>query len=247
MSTFYGLGGEVAAWIPSLDPNAGTGTVLKDLVGDADMTLTNSGMWLNDATGLWCIRGNGSSTIGQAALGGAMFGAKIVTMSAWIRSQTSTNFASILGGGNGTHNWVLAAGSSSFYGQNGLYFDGASGVAAYCLTNPAGDIPSNTWSHVVIQFKGSGATNADKLKIWTNNVARTLAFNGTFPTMTGSVTTTIALCGQSAGVAYGQFDIDGCRFYRRELSSTERALLFSSRKYQNFSRVPLGRIISGGV
>ena len=46
--------------------------------------------------------------------------------------------------------------------------------------------PLDTWHTVGFVFDGSGAANADRLKVWQNLVAQTLLFTGTIPATTGS-------------------------------------------------------------
>lgn len=50
---------------------------------------------------------------------------------------------------------------------------------------PAGSFPSNQWNHVVMNYDGAGAANADRLKIYINGVLQTLAFTGTIPASIG--------------------------------------------------------------
>lgn len=39
----------------------------------------------------------------------------------------------------------------------------------------------NTWYHVLIRYDGAGATNADRLKIFVDNVETTMTYEGTIP------------------------------------------------------------------
>lgn len=49
-------------------------------------------------------------------------------------------------------------------------------------------LPLNVWTHCGFVFNGAGATNADRLKIYTNGVERAVTYNGTIPATAGTTT-----------------------------------------------------------
>lgn len=50
-----------------------------------------------------------------------------------------------------------------------------------------GLVSANTWYNGLVVFDGSGATNADRLKLYINGSLITLTFTGTIPTQTGTM------------------------------------------------------------
>jgi hypothetical protein len=51
----------------------------------------------------------------------------------------------------------------------------------------AGTLTADTWYNATVVFDGSGATNADRLKLYVNGNLITLTFIGTIPTQTGTM------------------------------------------------------------
>ena len=85
------------------------------------------------------------------------------------------------------------------------WFDGADGYLQLLLINDGsfvvynyrtstayglsatGLVSANTWYNALVVFDGSGATNADRLKLYINGNLITLTYTGTIPTQTGTM------------------------------------------------------------
>ena len=95
--------------------------------------------------------------------------------------------------------WInpdAVSGAHHFWGKS----NGTTGVTAQLVLRPGGEVRFNMyygaamhygetpaatvaaaggWYHIQCAYNGAGAANADRLKIWVNGVAQTLAFSGT--------------------------------------------------------------------
>lgn len=73
--------------------------------------------------------------------------------------------------------------------SNRLYIEIGNGGNAYAYwSGYSSTISANTWYHAAFVFDGSGATNADRIKLYINGVQRTLNFGGSsIPTTTANL------------------------------------------------------------
>lgn len=86
---------------------------------------------------------------------------------------------------------------------------------------------ADTWTHIAVVFDGSGATNADKLKIYFNGTQQTLTYEGTIGTVTTTSTGDLTF-GAYSGVngLVGMEDEIGV--WSRALTGTEISTLYNS-------------------
>jgi hypothetical protein len=88
---------------------------------------------------------------------------------------------------------------------------------------PTGIISINTWVNAVMVFNGSGATNADRLKLYINGSLITFSsFSGTIPTSTGTMLSGSLNVGERYnGVNYFNGNIDEYSIFNYSLSAAE--------------------------
>jgi uncharacterized repeat protein (TIGR01451 family) len=81
---------------------------------------------------------------------------------------------------SGVNSTIQVGGS----GGQGLYF-GLAGLGVFAET--ANFLPINTWTHLAFVFDGTGATDADRFKVYANGVLVPVTIqNGSFPTSLGT-------------------------------------------------------------
>lgn len=95
------------------------------------------------------------------------------------------------------------------------------GVARYGVTNvPA--ITTASWTHIAMVYDGTGASNADKLKIYVNGNSQTLTFTNDILSLTPNPTSETAFIGSLRGTeGYLNGKIDELRFWTTARSGTE--------------------------
>ena len=95
------------------------------------------------------------------------------------------------------------------------------GVNTSSYANAAGGVAINTWQHCACVYDGSGATNADKIKVYLNGAERTCTFAGTIPTTTAS-----GISGEPVYLArgdggYWKGKLDEIAFFESALSESQ--------------------------
>lgn len=91
------------------------------------------------------------------------------------------------------------------------------------------DLAAGTWYHLIVVYDGSGAANADRLKIYVNGVQKTLTFTGTIPASLQNSTAdlNVGKFGGSLTQYYGG-DMDLFGLWSRAVTAAEIAELYSS-------------------
>jgi hypothetical protein len=82
--------------------------------------------------------------------------------------------------------------------------NGTVGTRGYFLLS--GNMTAGAWHHVVCTFDGTQATNANKMKIYVDNVPITLTFADSIPSSTPNIPITDLTFGYGAASLYGQAD-----------------------------------------
>lgn len=94
-------------------------------------------------------------------------------------------------------------------------------------TTTGANFVENTWYHIVMVFDGDGATNADRLKVYINNVMDTLSFTGTIPSVMQNGTADFVI-GKWPGLNRNWFGyIDETAIWSRALSGAEVTELYN--------------------
>jgi len=105
------------------------------------------------------------------------------TMSCWLNSSNITIRQGVL-------KWYFSAAywlELSITPTSELQMVIANGALATRGVSASSIVLSDTWYNVVIIYNGSGATNADRLKIYLNGTDLSLTFTGTIPTNTSTL------------------------------------------------------------
>jgi len=100
---------------------------------------------------------------------------------------------------------------------------------AGCPQGSVGGLSVGVMAHLVIIYNGAGATNADRLKIYLNNVLQTLSFTGTIPA--SLLDSTAALCfGLNIVGGAAEYDgiIDEVGCWNRLLTTDEISDLYNN-------------------
>ena len=96
------------------------------------------------------------------------------------------------------------------------------------------NLQATTWTHLAFVFSGTGATNADRLKVYKNGEAVNGSFEGTIPTSlnqnTAPVTLGRILIPGEAGLVNFQGLMDDVRIYNRVLTAEELKTLAKVRQ-----------------
>lgn len=140
-----------------------------------------------------------------------------VTFEAWIRATTLVNDGAIVSVYNSSGNAIrlkLGGSTNSDGGSNDVSVTVRNGTTpfGYTATNW---VQTGVWYHVALVFDGSQATNAAKLLLYVNGVARSLSFTtGTVPTSTSSNTAPVyVLARTSSGTDGFVGDVTGVRTF----------------------------------
>jgi hypothetical protein len=89
-----------------------------------------------------------------------------------------------------------------------------------------GILANGKWSHIVMTYDGAGAANADRIKLYVNNVATVVNFTGDIVTTTYTGTETVQIGRLEASTLLNGV-IDEVRIYNRPLTPFEVTLLYN--------------------
>jgi hypothetical protein len=146
------------------------------------------------------------------------------SVSAWAKANdwSNTYLFGNRGSGTGDNDTGFAFSTYAATSFAGLFFRVGNGTNPSAAFNYSG-LQTNTWTHFVFVYDGSGSTNADKVKFYKDNSPLSLTFSTTMPT---TVTSTLDF-------ALGAYTYDGgrtnawngnigpCQVYNRALSANE--------------------------
>src|SRR3990167_5512110 len=77
---------------------------------------------------------------------------------------------------------------------------------------------NNTWTHIKFVFNGAGATNADRLKIYVNNINQSISFTGTIPSSLTDSSTALQIGASNGGATWDGY-IDEIIYFNTNDSS----------------------------
>jgi hypothetical protein len=167
-------------------------------------------------------RFNGSSS--YIDLGTSLLGSRSAfSVSTWV------NFDNI-----NTQNFIFynsesgTGGNVGFYdfGNGSIYFQpDASTSANRGYISNSGIYTTDEWVHIVMVFDGSATGNSNRLKAYIQGTERTLNYDGTIPSSTGTSTANSWIGGRSSTKFSG--DIDQVRVFSKALSPDEVDELFA--------------------
>lgn len=227
----------VAAWVESRDPETTSSTLITDLAGSNDGTMTNMDPATDRVsdTGAGGVRAldfdgaNDYITIPHASGLNPASGA--FSISCWIKPPNANQFGPILqkrmADGAFTQLYSLAVAADGFAGSSGkkiaftLLFSGASNARS---SRTATDVADGNWHHVVAIWTGSA------IEIWVDGTSRSL----TTETTGGSVSSLVPsgalrLATNVPGVSHYSGRQDDIRLFIGEaLDATDIADLYAS-------------------
>ena len=172
---------------------------------------------------LYGARFNGSSS--YIDLGTSLLGSKSAfSVSAWV------NFDNL-----NTQNFIFynsesgTGGNVGFYdyGNGSIYFQpDASTSANRGYISNSGIYTTDEWVNIVMVFDGSATGNSNRLKAYIQGTERTLTYDGTIPSSTGTSTANNWIGGRASTKFSG--DIDQVRVFNKALSSAEVSKLYGN-------------------
>ena len=147
--------------------------------------------------------------------------------SAWVYPTVLGNDDGFFGKSNGGNDrFVLAVRN----GDGGVIGAVCNGAASYAYTGD-GKLALTTWAHVLMVFDGTGATDADKFKIYVNGSNEALTFNASPPTTMPTNNISLKL-GREPDNALRFFNgnIGEIKMWNRALTATEILAEYNSYK-----------------
>jgi Concanavalin A-like lectin/glucanases superfamily len=228
------LNRNLLAWWRALPLTMG-GVIWHDLSGHYPITLSN--MAGGTATSGWGstmrpgghgeLRWDGLDDQGNAGPILALDGASAVTIALWANQRV----LDVRG-----YFWnklvsSLFQTSIETFDDGFLYVEVNNGAASYGFFDYSTAVTAGQWWHLCVVFDGSGAANADRLKIYIDGRPQTLSFAGTIGNTWPDLGNTPTLIGcSSGGSSLFSGMLDDLRVQTRALSATDvRALYQASR------------------
>jgi len=112
----------------------------------------------------------------------ALISSSSFTISGWFTQTTLNQYRILFGTRNGSTDTV----NIYTFTDGNMYVEVKNGSSSYGYFDYSTVISADTWFHLAMVFDGSGAANADKLKLYINNSEVTLTYSGTLPSSTSS-------------------------------------------------------------
>lgn len=170
---------------------------LKRYTVDFDFVQGSPYTWLNEYAGSF----NGTTSYVSIADHYRFDGLTAFTFAGWVYSNTMSGDRALI------TKWTTPAVNSFRLIMTGdevrVYLASSSAdTGANRGTTSAANMSTVAWHHIVIRYDGTGATNADKLRIWIDGVEMVLVFVGTIPTSLPSVATNVEIGRTGAVGAY---------------------------------------------
>jgi hypothetical protein len=156
------------------------------------------------------------------------------SMSCWFNIDnliSSTNFSIITKWTHATANsWIVRVDKDVANEIKVFIADALDDAGSHEGHTTTAGLSADTWYHLVIVYNGAGADNPAKLKIYINNVGKTLTYTGTIPTSLQNSNAPL-LIGDSGGTLSGDyFDglLDEIGLWNRDLTAEEVSQLYNA-------------------
>lgn len=159
----------------------------------------------------------------------ALDGVAALTIDCWV------NWQSVNGDNKGI---VVKVGGSSPYLTTFAFYMNNPGIIEFLTdyglghrgSSPSNTLVANTWTHTAAVYDGSGAENADRVKIYKDGVLQTLSFTGTMPATLGN-TSEIVQCGKiDQGPSFSNFSIENLRIWTAVFPNNKIVQSMNSRR-----------------
>ena len=179
---------------------------------------------------------NGSSS--YIDLGTSLLGSRSAfSVSTWV------NFDNL-----NTQNFIFftsesgTGGNVGFYdfGNGSIYFqpDASTSTNRGYISN-SGIYTTDEWVHIVMVFDGSATGNSNRLKVYIQGAERTLTYDGTIPSSTGTSTANSWIGGRASTKFSG--DIDQVRIFDSAITAENVATLYAETAATASNTNPLGQ------
>jgi len=144
-------------------------------------------------------------------------GASKFTLESWVYFSSVGSWNTILAKStSGTNRIAIQTGG----GDNSLYIMVGNGSNTYGQT-ATNTVAAGQWYHIAVVFDGTQSTNAARLTLYINGVAKTLTFTGTIPSSVSSTNTAAFLAGSETTTSTNTYlngKIDEIRVWNTALS-----------------------------
>ena len=212
----------VCAVCPSQDTTGDGTTTLTDFANVSNGTLTNMDAatdWVtSDSKRALDFDGTNDHVINAYC---PIAGATKLSLSCWLKKASSSYGPHISVSSSLTE--LTSRITLQPWNDGQVYFTMSAAFGYFALND-------TNWHHVLVVYDGSGAANADRLKMWCDGTAKTLAFSGTIPTVIPTALYRLILGETSAaGALYGAGLLDDVRVTLHIPTSDERTMLSSGR------------------
>lgn len=150
-----------------------------------------------------------------------------MTFSAWVYQNSLPSVDNDIAAKWGTNQETWLVRTRNVSGQGSIWVNIAPTLTDLYTTKgstPTGSWAIGQWHHLAFTYNGSGAANADRLKIYRDGQLQTLAFTGTIPASLTDSTAGVLLGGLGA---YLNGSIDELAIWNRSLTSQEIQSLYS--------------------
>ena len=203
--------------------NEGGGKAIYDLSGNRNTgTFYGDTKWVPGKFGS-CLSFDGNADyVNMGTLPGVLDNVSVFTISCWVNWPIGPgNYDIVLGKySDSTHAVSLNANATGTY----LAFSVCNGSTSYAYISDF--VLVGVWYHLVFVFDGAGATNSDRLKIYSNGQQRTLTFNGTIPSATPSIPSTPFYLGYTSSTYCLLGLLDDVMIFNRVLTASEIQQLY---------------------
>lgn len=202
------------------------GLTWRDLCRRNHGTLTGGPLWTGpgDASAAGALFFDGSDDWANFGDVNAVDGATALTFAILIRFRTFVDFDGIMvKDSNDNSRFGMFLGGTGAGNNSGLLLATGNGSNSFGAVSSLFTL--NKLHHIVMRFDGAEATNATRLRCWTDGVERSLTYTGTIPATTASNTANLGIAaGRSAGATL-HCDVLDARIYNRAISANEACLL----------------------
>ena len=118
--------------------------------------------------------------------------------------------------------------SCETWSDGNMYFEVRNGALTYGYFDYSTVVTAGTWFHCACVFNGSGATDADKLKVYINGAEVSLSYNGTLPTTTNATQGNFRIGDNDGWNQEWLGSIDEVAIFSTNLSSSDISSIYNS-------------------
>lgn len=227
MSTVHGGPGNIVTNGLVLNLNAAnprsyappyTGTTWTDLSGNGNNGTLTNGPTFNSSNG-GSIVFDGVDDFVLCPKQNTLVNTTRFTIGAWMKRNLSNSLV-IVSQVESLSNDV----SFELWSDGNVYFEVGAGTNSYGFRTNT----STNWQYLMMVFDGSLVGNSNRLKGYINGIEQTLVFNGSIPSTTGTVNTTLNIGSYPPNNNYSNGNISQVLLYNRALTAQEVSQNFNA-------------------